>query len=58
MHKVRGNCSSCSCRSSENICSSSGSAQEKGKDGVKTPDQTQFETKSGAILSLTPAFAG
>jgi len=31
MHKVRGNYSSCTCRSSENICSNSGSAQEKGK---------------------------
>ncbi len=31
MHKVRGNYSSCTCRSSENICSSSGGAHEKGK---------------------------
>jgi hypothetical protein len=33
MHKVRGNYNSCTCRSSENICSSSGDAQEKGKRG-------------------------
>jgi hypothetical protein len=31
MHKVGGNYSSCTGRSSENICSSSGGAQEKGK---------------------------
>jgi hypothetical protein len=40
MHKVRGNnCSSCTCRSSENICSSSGSAQEKGKTVFKSTDE-------------------
>jgi hypothetical protein len=34
MHKDRGNYSSCTCKSSENICSSSGGAQEeKGKTG-------------------------
>ncbi len=33
MHKVRGNYSSCTCRSSENICSGSGGAQEKGQTG-------------------------
>jgi hypothetical protein len=53
MHKVRGNCSSCTCRSSENICSSSRGALEKGKTGSK-PDETQFDTKSGAFLSLNP----
>jgi hypothetical protein len=31
MHKVRGNYSSCTGRSSENICGSSGGGQEKGK---------------------------
>jgi len=35
MHKVRGNYGSCTGRSSENICSSSGGGQEKGKRGVK-----------------------
>jgi hypothetical protein len=35
MHKVRGNYSSCTGRSSENICSNSGGAQEKGKRGSK-----------------------
>jgi hypothetical protein len=33
MHKVRTNYSSCTARSSENICSSSRGAQEKGKTG-------------------------
>jgi len=31
-----GNYSTCTCRSSENICSSSGGAQGKRKNGVKT----------------------
>jgi hypothetical protein len=53
MHKVRGNYSSCTGRSSENICNSSGGAQEKGKTCSK-PDETQFGTKSGAFLSLNP----
>jgi hypothetical protein len=35
MHKVQSNYSSCTCRSSENICSSSGGAQEKRKMGSK-----------------------
>jgi len=52
MHKVRGNYSSPTCRSGENICRSSGGAQEKGKTGSKQ-DETQFGTKSGAFLSLT-----
>jgi hypothetical protein len=51
MHKVRGNYSNCTCRSSEKICSSSGGAEEKGKTGSKQ-DETQFGTKSGAFLSL------
>jgi len=33
MHKVRGHYSSCTCRSSENICSSSGGAHENGNTG-------------------------
>jgi hypothetical protein len=33
MHKVRGNYSSCTCRSSESLFSNSGCAQEKGKTG-------------------------
>ncbi len=33
MHKVQTNYSSCTSRSSENICSRSGGAQEKGKTG-------------------------
>jgi hypothetical protein len=41
MHKVQvPNYSSCTCRSSENICKSSGGAHEKGKMGSK-PDETQ-----------------
>jgi hypothetical protein len=51
MHKVRGNYSNCTCRSSEKICSSSGGAEEKGKTGSKR-DETQIGTKSGAFLSL------
>jgi hypothetical protein len=46
MHKVRGNYSNCTCRSS-----SSGGAEEKGKTGSKQ-DETRFGTKSGAFLSL------
>jgi len=53
MHKVRGNYSSCTCRSSENICSSCGDAQEKGKRGSKQKG-TQVGTKNGAFLSSTP----
>jgi hypothetical protein len=52
--KVRGNYSSCTCRSSENICSSSGSAQEKKERRGQNRIETQFGTKSGAFLSLTP----
>ncbi len=51
MHKVRGNYSDCTCRSSENICSSSGGAQGNGNRGSKE-DEIQFGTKSGAFLSL------
>jgi len=51
MHKVRGNYSSCSGRSSESICSSSAGAQGKGKRGPKQ-DKTQFTTKNGAFLSF------
>jgi hypothetical protein len=43
MHKVRGNYSSCTCRSSENICSSSGGSHEKGKTG---PSQMKVYLKS------------
>ncbi len=56
MYRVRGNYSSCICRSSENICSISGGAQEKGKTGSKHVE-TQFGTKSGAFLSLMYFFA-
>jgi hypothetical protein len=52
MHKVRINYSSCKSRGSENICSRSGGAQEKGKTGSKL-DETQFGTKSDAFFSLT-----
>ncbi len=45
MHKVRDNYSSCRCRSSENICSSRGSAQEKMKDGVKTRSNSAWNKK-------------
>ncbi len=57
MHKVRDNYSSCTCRSSENICSSNGGAQEEGKRGSKQ-NETQFGTKSGAFLSMTPFLVG
>jgi hypothetical protein len=53
MHKVRGNYSSCTCRSSENTCSSSGSAQEKGKMG-QNRIKLSLAQKGGAFLSLTP----
>jgi hypothetical protein len=53
MHKVRGNYSSCACRSSENICRSSGGAQEKGKRGSK-PHETQFGTKMVRISEFHP----
>jgi hypothetical protein len=53
MYKVRDNYSNCTCRSSENICSSSGGTQDKRKDWSKQ-DETQFGTRSGAFLSLTP----
>ncbi len=49
MHKVRDYYSSC--RSSENICSSSGGAQ--GKRGT-TPDETQFGTKKWCISEFHP----
>ncbi len=42
-------------RINENVCSSSGGAQGKGKMGSKL-DETQFGTKSGAFLSLTPSW--
>ncbi len=58
MHKVPGTYSSCTSRSSENICNSSGGAQEKGKTGSKKQDETQFGTKSGAFLSLTSPLEG
>jgi len=45
MHKVRDNYSSCICRSSENICSSRGCAQEKMKDGVKTRSNSVWHKK-------------
>ncbi len=41
------NYSSCTVRSSENICSSSGGAQENGKTGY----ETQFTTKIDGFLS-------
>jgi hypothetical protein len=53
MHKDRGNYSSCTCRSSENICSSSGGAQEKGKDWSK-PDETQFGHSKWCISEFEP----
>ncbi len=51
MHKVRGNYSSCTGRSSENICNSSGGNQEEKGKTCSKPDETQFDTKSGAFLS-------
>jgi len=57
MCKVRGNYSSCTCRSSENIFVSWVQALMKRKDRSK-PDQTQFGTKSGVFLSLAPSLKG
>jgi hypothetical protein len=51
MHMIRGNCSNCTCKSSENICSSSGGAEGNGNRASKQ-DETQFGTKSGALLSF------
>jgi len=56
MYKVRGNYSSCTCRSSENLCSSNGGAQEKRKDRVKTGWKLSLAQKVGAFLSLTPGW--
>jgi hypothetical protein len=44
MQKDKSNYSSCTGRSSENICTTSGGAQQKGK-----PDETQFTTKFAGI---------
>jgi hypothetical protein len=38
MHKVWGNFSSCTCKISENICSSSEGIQEKGMRGSKSDE--------------------
>jgi hypothetical protein len=46
VHEVRGNYSSCTYRSSENICRNGGGANEKRKEGVKT--------RSNSLLSFTP----
>jgi hypothetical protein len=48
MHKVRGNYNSCTGRSSENICGSSGGAQEKGNRGQNRM-KLQFSIKNGCI---------
>ncbi len=54
MHKIRDNYSSCTGKISENICSSSGSAREKGKRVFcrflfhQALEQTQ---SSGAVFS-------
>ncbi len=54
MHKVRGSYTSWTCRRSENIRSSSGGAQEKGK-WRSNPDATQYVTKKSCISeSPTP----
>ncbi len=45
------NYSSCTGERSENICSSNGGAQEKGK-----RDETQFTTKIGGKTSLGPSY--
>ncbi len=42
---------SCTCRSSENICSSSGGPQKK-----ERGDETQFTTKVGGETSLGPSY--
>jgi hypothetical protein len=50
MHKVEGNYSSCTGRSSENICSIGGGGNhERGNRGSKQ-DETQITTKNGAFL--------
>jgi len=53
MHEVGGNYSSCTGRSSENICSSGRGNHEKGNRGSKQ-DETQLTTKNGAFLSFKP----
>jgi hypothetical protein len=53
MHKVRGNFRSPTCRSSENICRSSGGAQEKGKTGQNRM-KLSLAQKVVHFLSLTP----
>jgi len=53
MHKVGDNCRKLyMCRSSENICSSSGGAQDKGKERIKTGRNSIWH-KIGAFLSFT-----
>ncbi len=53
MHKVWSNYNSCTCRSSENTCSSNGGVQEKGKRRPKQ-DETQFITKKWCIFEFHP----
>jgi hypothetical protein len=43
----------CTCRSIDNICSSRGGVQEKGKRGSKH-DKIQFGRKNGAFMNFTP----
>jgi hypothetical protein len=51
MPKVGSNYNSYTGRSNENICTSSGGAQEK-----ETQDETQFTTKIGGKTSLGPHY--
>jgi len=51
MPKVRGNYNSCTGKSSENICSSTGGAQERG--GSKQ-DESQFITQKWCIYEVQP----
>ncbi len=56
MHKVTGDCGSCTCRISEHICSSSssGGAQEKGKTGSK---EDEIEIGRKCISEFDPALS-
>jgi hypothetical protein len=58
MHKVRSNYSSCTCRSSENICRSSGGAREKGKRGSKPPMKLNLTQKWCILKANVHFFAG
>jgi hypothetical protein len=53
MHKVRGNYSSCTGGSSQNICSSSGGAREKEREGENRM-KLSLPQKNGTFLGFNP----